>query len=394
MFNKKTFWALTAMSMLLTISCEKTNDNITDDDDTPIVDVIYPFKGIIISGVPTNGSATASMNIMDFDGDTTYVSEVFNGANGEIISGDPKSITLSENRIYFSTVNNLREMGNHIYVINREDYKLINSINLGDFYVPSSITLLTNGSLVVTGTTRWGNQEEEMLVISNIESADYSITKIEHGRRLTNCKQIGNKLFITVPSLFTYDNDWNEINLPAQLISYDIDNIVAGEHHVVSEEIGEVSTIDDNFFVDANNKLWIIGSDENDATTLFNLDTESNSINTKVVLYAISNIDGLSATLSKDKSSIYIRSLKSIYAINLNNPVAPIEPIAAITGNFANISALTVAPDGNVLMLSTVTGSITNGTMYEFTPSLDGSYWDEAKTYDVTPHGRLIVNLR
>ncbi len=391
MFSKKKICALAFASMMLFVSCDKSiNDNNSNEVPPVVEEVIHPFKALIVSGTSAGSQLLPSIDLVDFEGDTTFTSNLYSTINGHNIIGNPKSIVKTDDYIYLATQNSVFTEANYIYILNSADYTLKKSIELEASYIPININILTNGSLVVACSKNWSSKSDyRLLVIDDVDGA-HSIRKIEFSANSVQLsKQIGDKLFVVIPSYYS-----NGVDYPAQTLVYDIDNINDGEHRVISEEIGNVFIINDNFIVDGESRVWFFGADVNGDLTMNQLDVTKEEVVYTLPLPSISHYDGISVALANDDTTMYIRSQKSLYKIDLNNPEVPAEPIAALMGTFSNISSLSVAQNGNVLVLTTKTGSVTAGHLHEFTPTEDDTYWEDAKSYEVVPHGRYILDLR
>ena len=394
----KNVYALLLSALLFATSC---GDNSNSPEDVIPGVAKKPLKALIVSG--WHQSTKPQMDLINFEGDSLYRSNIFEYINGSALEGTVNAITVDGNYIYMACSDK-----NMLYVLDKETFKKVNSISFGNDFSPSKVTILTDGRAVVTGTfvvTSWDvSTGETIYIVTNPTSPSHTIEKVyvddsSDVIETKEVKQVGDKLFVEIPSYSKWLGGYDFENVPAQIFCYDIDNIATGKHRVVAEGFTLAST-NDNFITDAKGTIWVIG-EEQGTTTLAKLNANEETLSDKVQLNSISGVYLTGFALSFKGDELYVRSQKSIYAISTNNPTDPFEPIAAINGNitgssqFFDISGLMVDTNGKVQVLTTISGSSEKGYMFEFTPSEDGSSWGEPVVhFDIVPHGKFMVDVR
>lgn len=324
----------------------------------PPVDPIFPvdFNFITLNSNGWNGELPSISYIKK---DNSILSDYFKDANGELIAENPSSATQIKEKLYI--VQNSHWGMNNIEVLDPNSFKRLHKIEFNKEIRLRDLEYLGGDSIVVVG--REFNRKIN-LIIGDLEKDNFIQDSLNTGFSLSRALKVGDKLIV---GGIRYQENAQYID--SKLAIFDIDNISNDGMHIIHDKMN-LFNVNSDFVVDKNDKVWFIAYG-NDVLCCFCIDPQTEKIIQAIPLpYTISSLNDLSYALDNTGSTIYIRSHKAFYTIDVDSPVTPDGVTYEYTEQtVANLVELKMTKTGTLLVIDQVRGSEFNGSrILEFKP--------------------------
>ena len=340
----------------------------------PPVDTIFPvdFNFISLNKTGNSGDGVSSISYIKKDG--TILLDYFKETNGEQIADRLNSATQIEDKLYI--VQNNHWTSNNIQVLDPNTLKRLTKFEFNKDLKPYDLEHLGGDSVVVVGLEF---NKEINLLIGNLKAEEFIQRSFNTDFFLSRALKIGNKLIVGGP---TYQKDGQFFD--SKLAIFDINNISNDGMRIIHDQMNLFNSNAD-FLVDKNGKIWFIANKEN-TLICFCLDPETEKIVKAVSLpTSISPHNELSYTLDNTGSTLYIRSHKAFFTIDIDNPTTPDDPVYEYRTTVAQLSDLKITKEGTLLVINEIKSSQFKGSkILEFKPSTTAA-WTITKEYEL-PH--------
>lgn len=338
-FNKRQRILLLLSTPLLFSAC--SDDVITDSKDDSVkepAEIITPvdFRYLTLN---YEGNCGEKPSISYIHNNTTVYFDFFNQVNGSQILPNPNDIIQIKDKLIIAYGSNWNDNG--LIQVDANTFKKESELNIGADMIPYAIESLGGDSVFVAGRCK---TELNNAFIARVSDDLLLKRKMEINFTIRKMKRVGNKLF----ALGIKDNRNGEALVPNILVA-DITSMHKNGFRVIAENYPLSSRYSD-LCVDYKGNLWFAA--DKDGYKLFCIDTNAEKIlHTVAMPYSMSVNNELAYAISNDGKTVYLRNHKAFYAINVNDPQTPDEPVFEYIKHTGVINDLKISKEGHLLFV-------------------------------------------
>ena len=334
----------------------------------PPIDPIYPvdFKFLTLNGSGRNGEVPS----VSYFKQDTIILDYFKEANGEHIGNKPLRTTQIEDKLYIvQSWNN-----SNVEIVDPNSFKRLRKVGFNDL-MAYDLEYLGGDSAVVIGQEE--DNKKMNFTVCNLKTDEFVQRSFNTGFSLSRALRIGNKLLVGGTQLSTYPVK------DSKLAIFDIDNMSNNNMRIISEKMNLFNSNSD-FIVDKNGKVWFVANNDYNLIC-FCIDPETETIIQEIPLpVTMSTMKDLSYTLDNTGSTLYIRSHKAFYSMNVDAPGELDEPdYEYMEKTNVNLIDLKMTKEGTLLVIDQIQSTQFKGSkVLEFKTSTTGD-WKIIKEYEL-----------
>ena len=309
-----------------------------DPDVTPPPPSPERVRAIVV-GEGQFGYGTGSLTSLSTKSSVTQ--DIFRRINGRPLGDVPQSIAEIGN-YYYIPVNNSQK----VEVIDSKTFKSIETIRLEGDVIPMYAVHLGGDSIAVSDQSV---QNSLMIIDINHGKSRKQVRRyIDIGIQSFQMILVGNKLFVGGSKFSVFDLD----NLTAE-----------GRRDVLNRNNKSFSTCSfSKVTIDKNGNLWVVTP--NNASCI---DVITEKTIKEVYIPGINSWTS-SIDICPKGETVYVNSGTKIYAVNIDNPIAPQEPIIIHGNNDDRWTSyhMSVSNENTIFLIRVLYGSLTRGRVFEY----------------------------
>lgn len=355
MFKKITLFL--SLIMIVTSCSEKELPEIIKKPGVP--EKIYPVDFQYITLNHTAGAENESPSISYVNNDGISIPTYFKDANNENIESFPQGANQIREELFIMTPDNRAEF-NRILVLDPNTFVKKRVINFGSSFKPFDIELIRDNLVLVVGEELDKNDRHNIIVGDLREEGDKFVKKkFSLGYNLRRILKVGDKIFVG-----------GARRSNSKLVVFDIDNInIEGAREI--EGSSALMKDASDFMLDKNGMIWAGLVEGLTGMRLCRINPNSEKIDIRMNIPHTGDLYTFGAAMSHDGKYVYIRSNKSFYSIDVDNPIVPDDPLFEYRTNGGTMNDLQFTKEGDLIFI--------NQNMIFNTPSLVVKFRDKGE---------------
>lgn len=335
-------------------------------------EIIFPvdFTFITLNNEGIYGE-TPSISYIKNDG--TVLTDYFNAANGFQINDNPLCATQIEKSLYITHGGNWSDNG--IHQLDPTSFKIVKSYDFKKDMQTYCMEHIGGDSIVVGGGTK---EDDYNFVVASLSEDNFILSSFNVGFPITQIKRTGNKLFAS-----GIRSQKNGQYIESKLIAFDTNTINKESMRVVLPELN-LPSYNAELIIDKNKNIWVAGTTKS-GYKLYCIDPKTELVKHEVSMpYTLSTLNELAYTMDNTGATIYLRCHKAFFAIDIDNPQTPDEPIYEYMKTISGLKDLDMTKDGTLLMIEEDHTAFAPSKVIELNPLKDQK-WEIVKEYSVDP---------
>lgn len=369
---------LSAPALLWSCSDDNVVTDKTESEKEP-AEIIIPvdFRYLTLNREGNYSGQTPSLSYVHKNG--TVFDDYYKTVNGEQVFCDPNAAFHFIDKVLLGHGSNWNDNG--VSILEGNSFKKVDHIDLKQNMTPYTIEWLGGDSIIVAGRYK---DEELNAFIADISGKATIKRKLNIGFTVYSVKKIGDKVFM----LGCRDNRNGEPVQP-DLIVMDVKNIHESGFRKIKSNL-HLSSRYSVPSIDKNGNLWFAAT-ENDERQykLFCIDSKTETVKHAITMpVTMSTMNELAYTMSNDGKTVYLRSHKAFYTVDVDAPAELDEPVYEFLRHVGLLCDLKITKEETLLFIDQKQSPNTPSEVFEVRPDSKG--WELIGTTEVGQNAKSI----